>query len=404
MQTYKYKAVSKAGHKVNGIIEAYDEFEAVSKIRETCDVVTEIKEVEKNESKFSWESINEPMKLSEKVLSLTASQFAILLRSGLPASRTVEVIANQSSDKLMKKILTEVAKDVAAGYSLANSLELHGKKIPETFIETIRAGEESGTLEESFDKMAKYYEKSGKLKSKVRSALIYPAALIILSIVVVIIVVKVAVPTIAGMILESGGEIPAPTQLLLNMYNFMENNGLLVLAVIAVIVIAALIYKRTPEGKLKFAQLAFKIPVIGNINHMNAASQFASTMTTLLGSGLHMNRCADITGKVMDNYAAGKTVREAATGLEEGRTLGEMLRGNEYLPELLVEMASVGEESGSVEETLATIGLYYDSEVEQASAKALSMMEPIITVFLGVVIGFIVIALYLPMFSMYSGM
>lgn len=403
MLTYKYKAISKDGKNVNGIIEAYDEFEAVDRIKESCNVVLKIEPVAERESKF-LQKLNEPMSIKEKTLSLISSQFAILLRSGLPAARTVGIIAEQCSDKYMKKILQEVAEDTEAGYSLASSFELRGKKIPATFIETVRAGEQSGTLDQSFAKLAAYYDKSSKLKAKVRGAMIYPAFLIVLAIIVVTIVVKVAVPTIAGVIVETGGEIPGITKALLGIYNFFEKWGVLVIIFLIALIIGLRLYGKTPKGKEEFANLAFRLPVLGNIIHMNAASQFASTMTTLLTAGLSLNKCMSVTGRVMDNYAAGSSVEKATVGLEEGKSLGDVLNNNPYLPPLLVEMTAVGERSGALEDTLSTIGEYYDSEVEQSSAKALSMLEPIITIVMGIIIGFIVIALYLPMFTMYSGM
>ena len=153
---------------------------------------------------------------------------------------------------------------------------------------------------------------------------------------------------------------------------------------------------------MKLAEMQLKIPVIGRIALMNNASQFANTMATLLSSGMPMTRALAATGKVIDNYAAAKTVKNAVKGIEEGRRLGAVMRGNDYFPKLLIEMTDVGEEAGTLAETLQTIGNYFDSEAEEASAKALGLMEPLITVILGGVIGFIVIALYMPMFSMYN--
>lgn len=403
MVAYKYKGITKGGKTVTGIIEAYDEFDAVDRIKETCNVVLEVKEASTKKNNV-LEKLNEPMKLSEKMLSLTASQFAILLKSGLPTSRTVQAISEQSNDKYMKKVLTQVADDVYAGFGLADSLELRGPKIPDTFIEMVRAGEESGTLETSFDKIAKYYEKSARLNGKVKGAMVYPAFLAVLAVIVITIVIRVAVPTIASTISSSGGEIPGITQFLLNIYDFFSKYGIVVIALILAIIMGIKVYQTTENGKLALAKNAFKMPLIGKIVKMSSASQFASTVTTLLSAGLPLSRCLVITGKVMSNYAAGKTVATAAAGIDEGRRLGDVLKGNEYLPELLVEMAAVGEESGALEETLTTIGEYFDAETEQASAKALSALEPAITVVMGIVIGFIVIALYLPMFTMYNGM
>ena len=400
MKAYKYKALSLSGKKVSGVVEAYDEFEAVSKIKESCKVILDITEVKA--SKKEAININDPLWVSEKVLALTASQFAILLKSGLPTARTVEVIAQQTTDNLMKRILLEVKEDVIAGYSLAQSLETRGKKIPQAFIETVRAGEASGTLENSFEKLAAYYEKSYKLRAKVRGAMRYPILLIVLSIVVVVVIVNVAVPTIAGMIETSGGKMPGPTQFLLDVYDFFHKNGIAVLIGLAVLGIMYALWAKTEDGKEKLGELALKLPVLGQMNTMNAASEFAGNMMTLLSSGLSVTKALAITGKVMSNYVVGKSVAGAVFGVEEGKRLGDVLRDNPYLPPLLTEMTAVGEESGSLEATLKTIGEYFDSEVEEKTGKAISMLEPMMTIFLGVVIGFIVIALYLPMFTMYG--
>lgn len=400
MTAYKYKALSPDGSKVSGVVEAYDEFEAVAKIKAECSVVLKVEPVP--ETRRERIDLNEPLWVSDKVLSMTASQFAILLRAGLPTARTVEVIAQQTSDRLMKRILREVAADVTAGYSLSQSLETRGKKIPLAFIETVRAGEESGTLEQSFDKLATYYEKSHKIKSKVRSAMMYPIFLLALSVVVIAIVVVVTVPVMSDMILGGGGQLPLPTRILLGLSDFFSHWWWLVLTVILALIVAFKLVGRTERGRLAFARRALKLPVLGRIGRMNAASQFANTMSTLLAAGLPITRALAITGKVLDNYAVGTHIGGCALGIEEGKRLGDVLRDDPYLPPLLTEMTAVGEESGALEDTLGTIGAYYDSEVEQASAKALSMLEPIITVVLGVVIGFIVIALYMPMFTMYD--
>ena len=401
MQAFQYKAVSKDGASVRGVIEAYDEFEAVAKIKETCSIVLKVEPVKEKRERID---LNEPLWVSEKVLSLVSSQFAILLRAGLPATRTVEIIMEQTTDRLMKKILRQVAEDVEAGYSMAQSFETRGKKIPTTFIETIRAGEESGTLEISFEKLAKYYEKSFTIKNKVRSAMMYPAFLCVLAVIVITIVLGKVVPTVLGTILELGGEVPLLTRILMAMSSFCQHWWWLMLIVLCVIIGGFFFYGKTENGRLNLAKLSLRLPVLGKVNTMKAASQFANTMTTLLASGLPMTRAMGITGKVIDNYAVGLTVGAAITGIEEGKRLGAVMQTNPYLPPLLNEMAGVGEESGSLEETLDTIGIYYDREVEQATSRALSMLEPIITVVMGIVIAFIMLALYMPMFSMYAAM
>lgn len=401
MTVYKYKALSKDGSKVSGVVEAYDEFEAVARIKAECSVVLKIDAVP--EKRRRRVDLNEPLWVNDKVLSLTASQFAILLKAGMSTARTVEIIAQQTTDRLMKRILTEVAQDVAAGYSLSQSLETRGKKIPMAFIETVRAGEESGTLEESFARLVTYYEKSYKIRSKVRGAMMYPLFLAVLAVVVIIIITNVTVPVVANIIVGSGGELPLPTKILLGVYEFFGRWWWLVIGLLAAAVTGGILYGKTEKGRMRYARLSMRLPVLGKISVLKSASQFAGTMATLLAAGLPVTRALTITGRVLDNCAVGATVDQCTLGIEEGRRLGDVLRPNPYLPPLLTEMTAVGEESGALEDTLTTIGAYFDSEVERASGKALSMLEPIITIVMGVVIGFIVIALYLPMFTMYNG-
>ena len=401
MKAFKYKAITKGGKEVSGVIEAYDEYEAIAQIKKDCDIITKIDAVP--ERKREGIDLNEPTSIADNILSLTASQFAILLRTGLPIERTVGTVTQQCTDKYMKKVLGGVYKDVQAGYPLSKSLEAHGKKIPPTFIETIKAGELSASLPASFDKLAEYYDKRGKLKAKIKGALTYPAFLIVLMILVVIIVVNFAVPTVLSMFGDPS-QVPGVTKFLLNLYEFNKQWWWLMIIIIALLIAAYILYGKTENGKMTLAKLALKLPVVGKINTMNAASQFASTMATLLTSGLSLRNSLGTTSKVIDNHAVGTRVGKYAVGVEEGKMLASLMADDPYLPPLLVEMTAVGEESGSLEDTLTTIAAYFDSEATLATNKAVSMIEPIMTIVLGIVIGFVVIALYLPMFTMYNYM
>lgn len=398
MMSFRYRARTEDGTLVHGVVEAYDEFEAVAQIKRECPIVERIIPVKP--SKPHRIDLNEPLWVPDSSLALVANQFGIMLRAGLPMARVVGLIAEQTSDRLMKRILTECASDVSAGYSLSQSLEKNGKKIPVTFIETVKAGEESGTLELCFARLEQYYTKAHKVKRKVRSAMTYPLFLLVIAVVVVIVVMVKLVPSMLGMISTIGGQLPLPTRMLLGISGFFQHYWPYVFVGMAGIAIAYRLYGKTQKGGMKLARLKLRLPVIGRISTMNAASQFANTMCTLLAAGLPMARVLAITGRVVDNLAVGDSLSRAVMALEEGRSLGEILRNNPYLPPMLVEMTAVGEASGMMEETMDTIGTYYDQEAEAASNRALSMLEPIITVIMGVMIGFLVIAIYVPMFTM----
>lgn len=406
MPTFKYKAVSRDGAAVNGVVEAFDEFEAVAAIKESCPIVTSIKEVESREAGESLLTRDIlPKKISLKALSLLCSQFAIILNAGLPVARAVALIQAQTGDKALRKLLGKVAEDVAGGHSLAQSFEHKGGKLlPPTFIETLRAGEDSGTLDAAFRKLATYYDKAAKVKAKVRSAMIYPIFLSVLAVVVVAFIMAVVMPKFVDFFDDLGAELPALTRGLMAFSDFCARFWWLIFMVIAALVIAFKVYANTEQGRLRFARLRLRMPLVGRVVRMTGASQLANTLSTLLTAGLPMVRAVASTARALDNYHLSQKLGSAVTGLESGRRLGDCLKECGCFPELLTEMAAVGEEAGSLEETLDTIGVYYDSEVELATNKALSMIQPAITIIMGIIIGVIVVALYLPMFSMYASM
>lgn len=347
--------------------------------------------------------LNEPLKVEDKTLALTASQFAILLRAGISVSRAIEIISDQTGDRLMKRILAECVEEVSAGGSFATGLERYSKRIPAAFIETVRAGEESGTLAMCFDRLNAHYERSHKVRQKVKAALTYPVMVMLLSIVVVGIIMIVLVPKMFDLYQNMGQDLPFITRVLIAVSDFLSGCWAFVLAGLAVILISYWIYWRTPGGELRISKIKLRLPVIGKLSILNSASQFANTVSTLLTAGLPLPRVLKITSRVMDNRAVGAEIGRFAIELESGRSFGEVLKNCSYFPEMLVEMSAIGDESGALEETMNTVGIYYDEESVAASDRVLSMLEPIITVFLGLFVGFILLAIYIPMFNMYGG-
>jgi len=400
MATFQYKALGKDGETVSGVLEAYDEFEAVGQIKATCPVVTSIFQVE-SASKQPKHLFGMPP-VGLKNLALMCSQFSIILRAGLPVVRCVELIASQTTDNQLKRILGEVASDVASGYSLAASFENKGRGLPVTFMETVRAGEDSGTLEVAFRKLHKYYDAAGKTEAKVRSAMLYPAFMGILAVVVVGIIMTVTMPVFSGVFDSAGAELPAATRALVGISDFFSRYGWAVLLAVLLLAGGSKLYGNTEQGRLGLAKLQLRLPYLGNVAKMRSASQFANTMATMLAAGHSIVRTVAVTAKTLENYHMSLELSAVVGRLEEGWRLTDCLRSCGVFPDLLVEMTGVGEDTGALEDTLDTIGAYYDSEVEIASQKALGALQPIITVVLGLAIGFIVVALYLPMFGMYN--
>lgn len=399
MQTFKYTAVSRNGGKVTGIVEAFDEYAAVAKVKETCTVVTKIAPVKVIPREHK--DLMAP-KVSEKALAVMCSQFAIILGAGLPVVRAVELIAEQTADRALKKILQQAAGDVASGFSLAHSLESKGKVLPITFIETVRAGEESGTLDNSFARLHSYYDKSSKLKGKVQAAMIYPLFTLAVAVVVVGIIMVKAVPTFVSSFQSMGVDLPLPTRMLIAVSGFFVKYWAALLAAAAAFAILWKLWGQTEKGRLTQDRWKLKTPALGKLNRMKAAAQFANTLATMLAAGIPVMRAVSITAKVLDNACVGAEVELQVPRLEEGKTLTEGLRTCEFLPSLLVEMAGVGEETGTLETTLEVVGSFYDNETDLKSQKAISLLEPIIICVLAVIVVFILLAVYAPMFSLYG--
>lgn len=403
MPMFRYKAMSPDGAKVSGVVNAYDRYQAVNQIKEDGSVVLSVEQVISLPN--TGLDLLGSQRVSDKQLSLVCSQFAIILRTGLPVVRAVELIHEQTSEKRLKNLLKDVAEDVAAGYALADSFENKGKKLlPTTFIETVRAGEESGTLPESFQKLKTYYSRSAQVKSKAASAMMYPAFLLALAAVVVAIIMAFSMPTFVSVFESFDMDLPGLTKAIIGVSEFFADWWWIVAMLILAAVIGAKLYMNTENGALKVSKLMLKIPILGRVNRMKAASQFANTLSTLLTAGIPLIRSVEIVGRVLDNRCIGHKLGAIIPFLEEGRSLGDQLRSGDMFPSMLCEMTAMGEDTGSLESTLDTIGSYYDVETETASNRALSMLQPAITLIMGIFIGILVLGLYLPMFNMYAGM
>lgn len=405
MITYRYKGMTSGGSPVEGIIEAFDEQDALSKAKENCRVLLSIEPVSKGKfgdlMSADLSTLFGPKKIKAKKLALLCSQLAIELKAGLPLVSSLRLVAENEDDKGVKALLTEVADDVHAGNGLADSFALRGPTLPRTFIETVRAGEESGKLDECFTRLRRYYEDSAAVSAKVGSALIYPALLISVAIIVVSIIMIVAVPVFEDSFASMGNELPGVTKALIAMSNFMVDYWLILLACVLAIVITIILYGKTDKGSHLYAKLALTFPGISLVNKMNAASQFAATMSTMLSAGLPLVQATQITAATSSNLLIQEDILAACQGVIEGERLGDGMKKSPWFPALLLEMTAVGEETGQMEETLTVISDYYAKEVDEAVKRALEIMNPAITMVLAGMVVFILLSVYLPIFGMY---
>ena len=396
--------MSDNGQKVSGVIEAFNEMDAVDRLKRNHSIIVKMTPV-KGEGEGLLNMEIGGNKLNNKAFIVMCSQFAIILNAGIPIARTVHLIAEKTSDKPLKKMLVKVGEDVEAGRSVAASFAERGEKLlPPTFVETIAAGEQSGNLDKAFQTVHEHFDKQAKMAAKVRSALAYPIFVLFIAVAVVAVLMIKVVPTFTAVFDSLGGELPGVTKALIAISNFFIKYWMVLVAIIAVVTIVYKVYGNTEEGRMNLAKWSLKVPVLGNIQELNAASEFANTMTTMLSSGLPMTRAISITAKTMSNYFMSTETGKLAVKLEEGRGLGQSMREANYMPDILVDMVAVGEETGEMEKTLNTIAKYYDAELDMAIANALAKLEPALLVGLAGIAGFIVVAIYMAMFGMYAQM
>lgn len=397
MPAYYYQGVYANGEKVSGTVEAPSRTEAVVLIRQNCDMVLSVREVRRS---TKAKEITLFQRVDIKALSLVCRQFAIILKSGLPLVQAVDLAAGQSQDRRLAKILHQVSEDVSNGWSLSYSLRQRGRGLPVTFIETIRAGEETGDLTGAFSRMSTYYARMAKTKSTAASAMLYPSFVMIVAVIVVAIIMVVAVPTLTSTFAGMGIDLPLPTRILIGASNFMSRYILWLILAAALIALVLYGWGRTEKGRDALARFRLRLPVLGRIAEMSSASQFAHTMSAMMAAGTPILQALEVAGRSMSNFCMSREVLETVPGVEAGRRLGDCMGRKQHLPDLLVQMTAVGENTGSIEGTLDVLAEYYDNEVDTATARALSLLEPIIIVFLAAIVVVILLAVYLPLFTM----
>lgn len=401
MKTFTYTARHQEfGDIHEGVQEANTKDEAIAQLKEQGLIVSKIEEVQ---TQHDLDLRIGSRHAKDESLAIMCNQFAIILRAGLPIVHTIRLISDQTEDKTLKKILKDVSDEVSAGHGLAASFEKYGNGLPTTFIETVRAGEDSGNLDTVFERLSSYYEKSAKSKNKVKSAMIYPTFVLVVAVVVVAVIMVFAVPTFKTTFESMNIELPLPTLIMIATSDFMVQWFLVIIAVIVACVVAVKVLKRQSEAfHLRWSEWGTKIPVVGKINVMNNAAQYASTMSIMMTAGLPIVQAVDITSKTLSNYFMAHALASTEPALESGKPLAESLSKTQAFPELVVEMTGVGEDTGTLEGTLEVIADYYDSEVEKNTSRAVSLLEPITIVILAGIVVMVLLAVYLPMFSLYS--
>jgi type IV pilus assembly protein PilC len=343
-------------------------------------------------------------KPSARDLSVFCRQFVSILNAGVTIIQALDMLSGQSESKMLAKTLLDVKMSVEKGESLADACKPHIKIFGEMFIPLVSAGEASGSLSQSFERMAEQYEKGAKIQGLVKKAAIYPVILLLVTIGVLIVMLVMVVPTFTEMFDEMGIELPTITKMVVSMSDFFKVYWYIAIGVVVAVVIGFRLFLKTDLGKMVVATAATKIPVISNLTIKNASSRMSRTLSTLMGAGLPLIRALEITRDTMSNLLFRNALDKAREEVSIGVLLSESIKNDGHFPPLVYQMLNIGEESGSTEDMLGKIADYYDEEVETATASLMAMMEPMIIVLMAGVVGFIILSIMLPVASMYGGL
>lgn len=399
MPSFRYTAY-KDGKEVKGSIEAESKEEASVKIKEQGQMVIKI-DAESALNKDINLSFG-GKKASTRDLSVFCRQFVSISTAGVPIVDALEMLGEQTENKALQEAIFSVKASVQQGNTLASSMQQQGGIFPPIMINMIEAGESSGNLETSFDRMATQFEKSTKIQQLVKKSMIYPIALAVIVVAVVVIMMILVIPTFSDMYKDMGQELPMITQMVVGLSNFIIHKWYILIAAIIVIIIGFKVFAATEAGKYILADISRKAPVFGNMTNKSASAQFARNLSTLTAAGLSMIESLDIVAKTMTNMRYKDAVLDAKEKVAQGRPLSEPLKASGVFPNMIIHMIGIGEETGNMEDMLITAASYYEEEVEVATEQVSAVIEPMLIVVMAGIVGVIIMSVLIPMFGMYD--
>ena len=337
-----------------------------------------------------------------KTLSIFTRQFSVMIDAGLPMVQCLEILGSQEPNKTFAKIIMQVRQDVESGSSLADAMRKHPKAFDNLFVNMIAAGEAGGILDTILHRLAMYIEKSVKLKGQVKSAMIYPIAVLTVAAAAVAVILWKVIPTFSALFLSLGSPLPLPTRIVVGLSDFLVNYIVWFVAGIIAVLFALRQYYGTHKGRRVMDRVVLKMPVLGMLMRKISVARFCRTLSTLTASGVAIIEGLEITARTAGNSIVEDAIMRVRKAVEEGKTISDPLRETGVFPPMVVQMISVGESTGALDTMLSKIADFYEDEVDTAVAGLMKLLEPIIITILGVVIGFIVVAMYMPMFSLIS--
>ncbi|MBI3988775.1 MAG: type II secretion system F family protein [candidate division NC10 bacterium] len=397
MPVFAYSGRSRAGQLISGEMEASNREAVVAQLRRQQIMATSVKQ------KARELAITIPGfggRVGDKDLAVFTRQFATMIDAGLPLVQCLEILASQQENKTFKKTLVEIRQDVEGGSTFAAALKKHPKVFTNLYANMVEAGEAGGILDTILNRLAAYIEKAMRLKKKIKSAMIYPSTIVTVAITVVIFLLIFVIPTFKSMFEGFGATLPLPTRIVLALSNFVRTYFLLGVGAAVAAVVGLRFYYRSENGRKTIDALVLKAPVFGTLIKKVSVAKFTRTLGTLISSGVAILEGLEITARTAGNKVVEEAVMKTRANIAEGKTIAEPLKASGVFPPMVVQMIAVGEQTGALDAMLGKIADFYDEEVDTAVSNLTSLMEPMLMVFLGIVIGGVVVAMYLPIFKL----
>ena len=394
MATFRYVAKENTGKTITGTQDYSDKAALIDALRKKGLVIISINET----SKRRLSVFSKKVKLEDIVIF--SRQLATMVDSGIPLVQAMDILHDQIEKPNFKKVIGTIRDDIETGSSFSDALLKHPDVFSPLYINMVKAGESSGALDDILDRLASYLEKANILQRKVKSSLIYPTVVVSMAMLITLVMLLKVIPTFKGIFDVLGGTLPMPTRILILISDTLRNMFLYVVAVLAVAVFALRRYLKTNQGKLLFDRAVLKFPIIGPLMRKVAVAKFTRTFATLTKSGVPILVSLEIVGKTAGNTVIEKALTDVRTSIKEGENIADPLANSGAFPPMVVRMIHVGEKTGELEKMLGKIADFYDDQVDAAVSGLTSLIEPLIIALLGVVIGGIVIAMFLPVFKM----
>jgi type IV pilus assembly protein PilC len=395
MPMFEYTARSQTGQIQKGQMDVSSKDDVTAYLRKNRLIMVSVREQPK-QIKLSLGG----SRIKTRDIVIFTRQFATMINAGLPLVQSLNILAAQTENKALAEVTRSVVYDVESGNTLADAFSKHPKAFSALYVNMVAAGEAGGILDTILLRLATFLEKNDALVRKVKGAMIYPGVIISVAMVAIVILLIFVIPTFQGMFASANMELPLPTRIVIGMSNFLTHFWWAILAVIGGAVFAIRSYYASPAGRLQIDAMLLKAPVLGDVIRKSAVSRFTRTLGTLVSSGVSILEGLEITAKTAGNQVVHNAVMESRQSIAGGETIAAPLEKSKVFPPMVISMIAVGEQTGGLDEMLSKIADFYDEEVDVAVSALLSLMEPAMIVILGVIVGGMVIAMYLPIFDM----